>query len=66
MILPVGICADIFKSIAGQLQKLVSVLTDRHVPLLERKKFLFLHWRSITGKHNFSDKEESRIKGLSN
>jgi hypothetical protein len=36
VILPLGICVDILRSIAGQLQKLVSVLTDRHRPLLER------------------------------
>jgi hypothetical protein len=28
MILPLGICVNIFRSIAGQLQKPVSVLTD--------------------------------------
>jgi hypothetical protein len=43
MILPLGIYVDIFRSIAGQLHKPVSVLTDRHGPLLERQKFLFLH-----------------------
>jgi hypothetical protein len=43
MILPLGIYADIFRSIAGQLQKLVSILTDRHGPLLEHQKFLLLH-----------------------
>ncbi len=43
MILPLGICVDILRSIAGQLQKLVSVLTDRHRPLLERQELLFLH-----------------------
>jgi hypothetical protein len=42
-ILPLGICVDILKSIAGQLQKLVSVLTDRHRPLLECQEFLLLH-----------------------
>jgi hypothetical protein len=55
-ILPLGICVDIFRSIAGQLQKLVSVLTDRHGPFLERKE-LFLHchqtcwnWNMILAK----------------
>jgi hypothetical protein len=43
LILPLGICADIFRSIAGQLQIPISVLTDRHGPLLERQKLLFLH-----------------------
>jgi hypothetical protein len=43
MILSLGICVDIFTSILGQLQKPVSVLTDRHGPLLERQKFLLLH-----------------------
>jgi hypothetical protein len=36
MILPLGVCADILRSIAGQPQKLVLVLTDGHGPLLER------------------------------
>jgi hypothetical protein len=35
MILPLGIGVDILGSIARQLQKLVSVLTDRQRPLLE-------------------------------
>jgi hypothetical protein len=43
MILPLGIYADIFRSIAGQLQKPVSLLTNGHGPLLERQKFLFIH-----------------------
>jgi hypothetical protein len=55
MILPFGICVDIFRSIAGQLQKPVSVLIDGHGPLLERQKFLFLHchqtcWNMILTK----------------
>jgi hypothetical protein len=35
-ILPLSVGVDIFRSIAGQLQKLVSVFTDRHRSLLER------------------------------
>jgi hypothetical protein len=55
MILPLGICVNIFRSIAGQLQKSVSVLTDEHESLLERQKFLFLHchqtcWNMILTK----------------
>jgi hypothetical protein len=42
-ILPLGVGVDIFRSIAGQLQKLVSLLTDRHRPLLERQELLLLH-----------------------
>jgi hypothetical protein len=42
-ILPLGICVDILRSIAGQLQKLVSVLTNGHRPLLERQELLLLH-----------------------
>jgi hypothetical protein len=42
-ILPLGICVDILRSIAGQLQKLVLVLTDRHRPLLEHHELLLLH-----------------------
>jgi hypothetical protein len=43
VIQPLGICVDIFRSIAGQLQKLVSVLTDGHRPLLECQELLLLH-----------------------
>jgi hypothetical protein len=43
MILSLGICVDIFRSIAGQLQKLGSVLTNRPRPLLERQELLLLH-----------------------
>ena len=55
MILPLGIYVDIFRSIAGQLQKPVSVLTNRHEPLLERQELLFLHchqtcWNMILTK----------------
>jgi hypothetical protein len=39
-ILPLGIYVDILKSIAGQMQKLVLVLTNRHRPLLERQELL--------------------------
>jgi hypothetical protein len=49
MILPLGICVDIIRSIAGQLQKLVSVLADRHRPLLERQELLFLHCHQTYG-----------------
>jgi hypothetical protein len=42
-ILPLGICVDILRSIAGQLQKLVLVLTDGHRPLLECQELLLLH-----------------------
>jgi hypothetical protein len=42
-VLSLGVGVDIFRSIAGQLQKLVSVLTDRHWPLLERQELLLLH-----------------------
>jgi hypothetical protein len=49
MILSLGISVDIFRSIAGQLQKLVSVLTDRHMPLLERQKLLLLHYHQTCG-----------------
>jgi hypothetical protein len=42
MILPLGVGVDILRSIAGQLQKLVSVLTDRHRPLFECKELLLL------------------------
>jgi hypothetical protein len=48
-ILPLGICVDILGSIAGQLQKLVSVLTDRHRPLLERQELLLLHCHQACG-----------------
>jgi hypothetical protein len=34
-ILPLGVGVDIFRSIARQLQKPISVLTDRHWPLFE-------------------------------
>jgi hypothetical protein len=47
MILPLGVCVDIFRSIAGQLQKPVSVLTDGHRPLLKRQEFLFLYCHQI-------------------
>jgi hypothetical protein len=43
-ILPLGICVDILRSITGQLQKLVSVLTDGHMPLLECQELLPLHY----------------------
>jgi hypothetical protein len=42
-ILSLGICVDILRSIAGQLQKLVSVLTDGHRPLFECQELLLLH-----------------------
>jgi hypothetical protein len=49
MILPLGIGVDIFRSIAGQLQKHVSVLTDRHRPLLECQELLLLHCHQTCG-----------------
>jgi hypothetical protein len=39
-ILPLGVCIDIFRCIAGQLQKPVSVLTNEHRPLLECQELL--------------------------
>jgi hypothetical protein len=42
-ILPLGVSVDIFKSTARQLQKPVSVLTNRHWPLLECQELLLLH-----------------------
>jgi hypothetical protein len=47
-ILSLGIYVDILRSIAGQLQKLVSVLTNRHRPLLERQELL-LHCHQTRG-----------------
>jgi hypothetical protein len=49
MILPLGICVDILRSIAGQLQKLVSVLTDGHRPLLQRQELHLLHCHQACG-----------------
>jgi hypothetical protein len=42
-ILSLGVGVDIFKSIARQLQKPVSILTDGHWPLLECQELLLLH-----------------------
>jgi hypothetical protein len=42
-ILPLGVGVDILRSIARQLQKLVSILIDRHRPLLECQELLLLH-----------------------
>jgi hypothetical protein len=49
MILPLGICVDILRSIAGQLQKLVSVLTDGYRPLLQRQELHLLHCHQACG-----------------
>jgi hypothetical protein len=43
-ILPLGVDVDIFRSIARQLQKPVSILTDWHWPLFERQELLLLHY----------------------
>jgi hypothetical protein len=42
-ILPLGVGVDIFRSIVRQLQKPVSVLTNRHWPLFERQELFLLH-----------------------
>jgi hypothetical protein len=42
-VLSLGVGVDIFRSIARQLQKPVSVLTDRQWPLLESQELLLLH-----------------------
>jgi hypothetical protein len=48
-VLPLGICVDILRSIGGQLQKPVSVLTDRHGPLFERQELILLHCHQTCG-----------------
>jgi hypothetical protein len=48
-ILPLGVGVDNFRSIAGQLQKLVSVLTDGHRTLLERQELLLVHCHQACG-----------------
>jgi hypothetical protein len=44
MVLPLGICIDILRCIARQLQKLVPVLTERQRSLLPCQKFLLPYY----------------------
>jgi hypothetical protein len=59
-VLSLGIGVDIFRSIAGQLQKPVSVLTDRRRPLLEGQELLLLHCHQ-TCRHMVLTKATSEL-----
>jgi hypothetical protein len=44
VVLPLGICVDVFWGITRQLQKLVPVLNDGHGTLLQGEKLLLPHY----------------------
>jgi hypothetical protein len=59
-VLPLGVDVDIFRSIARQLQKPVSILIDWHRPLLKGQELLLLHCHQ-TCRHMILTKASSEL-----